>query len=35
MLSELVKEYRGVQFIFIDEAKELCLQYSKKNRKKE
>jgi len=34
MLNEIVKEYRGVQFIFIEEAKELCSQYSRKNRKK-
>jgi len=34
MLNEMVKEYRGIQFIFIDEAKELCKVYSRKNRKK-
>ena len=34
MLNEIVKEYRGIQFIFIEEAKELCVEYSRKNRKK-
>jgi len=34
MLNEMVKEYRGIQFIFVEEARELCEVYSKKNRKK-
>ena len=33
-LGETIKEYNGVRFIFVDEAKELCKIYSKKNRKK-
>ena len=34
LLNDIAKRYKGIDYIFIDEAKTICKEYSKKNRKK-
>ena len=34
LLNDIAKRYKGIDYIFIEEAKTICKEYSKKNRKK-